>query len=277
MGGIVNAKDLRHWNELEDEIDQLEAKYGADRLLFRGVGDSSWTLATTLERAGCQNTPFSEYCRLIAFNIKPALETFTGHEWNVPEMSTETLAPGEPFFLDRELLSLHKFPSQPLYSYLIYLRHHGFPSPLLDWSSSPFVAAFFAFRNRNTAARRSVYVYCELPKGFKGGAVGAPTIRRIGPYVRAHPRHFRQQSDYTICGAYDPNYGWRFHPHESVFGGRGEQDLIWEYTLPSEERTKVLGVLNYHNLNAYSLFDSEESLLETLWFKEHDLKQARQI
>ena len=268
----MEGKDLRYWHELEREIEQLEAKYGASNLLFRGVGDSSWELATTLERAGCESMAFEEYCRLLAFKIKPALESFTEREWDVPEIS-ETLAEASRFCRDPDLFSLRRFPSKQLYSYMIYLRHHGFPSPLLDWSYSPFVAAFFAFRNRNTSERRSIYVYCEMPKGHKAEVVGAPTIRQIGPYARAHPRHFRQQSDYTICGAYDPDNGWRFHPH--VFGGRGEQDFIWKYTLPSTERTKVLGVLNYHNLNAYSLFDSEESLLETLWFKEHDWRDRK--
>src|SRR5579871_975887 len=35
----------------------------------------------------------------------------------------------------------------PGYDYMAYLRHHGFPSPLLDWTRSPYVAAFFAFRD----------------------------------------------------------------------------------------------------------------------------------
>jgi hypothetical protein len=50
------------------------------------------------------------------------------------------------------------------------------------------------------------------------------------------------------------------------------QDFLWKFDLPSSERTKVLGVLNDYNLNAFSLFGSEESLLETMWLREYELR-----
>ena len=70
---------------------------------------------------------------------------------------------------------------------MVYLRHHGFPSPLIDWSYSPYVAAFFAFRDDSAGKpeKRSIYAYCESPEGVKGGALGERTIRPIGPYVRS--------------------------------------------------------------------------------------------
>lgn len=270
MSGM-KGKDLPDWDAFERELHELRAKFSSpSQLLFRGQDDSEFLLTTTLERAGCERMRLNDYYRLVVSQIRPAVETFTGANWEVPQYSAEL----EMSFYDVELLSLRRFPSVELYRFMVYLRHHGLPSPLLDWSYSPYVAAFFAFRDRiANSEKRSIYVYCEMPKGFKGGAVGEPVIRPIGPYVRSHRRHFRQQSDYTICCGFDPDLGWHFHPHESVFGSRPDkQDFLWKFNLPSTERIKVLRLLNDYNLNAFSLFDSEEALLETMWFREHILK-----
>jgi FRG domain len=250
------------WQEFELWLGGLRAELGnmpASPLLFRGQGDSEWSLETTLERNGQENMSFGDFYRLITARIGPAVSTFTGE--SVPEYD-----PNLWDFGNRELLfpSPAGFPSHQLYRYMVYLRHHGFPSPLLDWSHSPHVAAFFAFRDDRRGKRRSIYAYCERPTGVKGGAVGEPTICRLGPYVRGHRRHFLQQSNYTICGSMDTQDQWRFHSHEKVFDqGRPGQDFLWKFDIPSEERVKVLRLLNDYNLNAFSLFDSEETLLET--------------
>ena len=47
-------------------------------------------------------------------------------------------------------------------------------------------------------------------------------------------------------------------------------DVIRKFNLPATERLKVLKLLDRSNINAVSLFQSEESLMETMAFRELD-------
>jgi len=259
-----NWESFEKW--LSDLRSQLRPKT-ASRLIFRGQADSEWPLSTTLERGARQPFPILEYYRLVS-SVSPAAATFTGvetpqYDHSIAEQLSKT---GPESFFDP-----NRFPAGASYEYLIYLRHHGFPSPLLDWSKSPYVAAFFAFRDRGSGSKqRSIYIYCESLDGTRGGAVGEPTIRQLGPYVRSHPRHYRQQSIYTVCESLAQGGYWQYDSHETVFRqARLGQDVLWRFDIPSEERTDVLRRLNEFNLNAYSLFASEETLFESLWNNEY--------
>jgi hypothetical protein len=57
--------------------------------------------------------------------------------------------------------------------------------------------------------------------------------------------------------------------------GNSGQDVLWKFNLPSTERIKILNVLNDYNLNAFSLFDSAESLMETMWLREMVLRKSQ--
>ena len=139
--------------------------------------------------------------------------------------------------------------------------------PLLDWSRSPYVAAYFAFANagKDTNGSVSIFVLCE--RNFKVSGNRMDVIHIFGPYVKTHRRHVLQQSQYTVCLSFHDE--WRFESYDLVFEeGPRQQAFCWKFTIPVSERSKVLALLDEHNLNAFSLFGSEESLMETLATRE---------
>jgi hypothetical protein len=262
----MDVKEVDSWEQFEQELKNIREELGAEsaaRLLFRGQGNSEWRLETTLERHGQKRMSFSEFYLLICA-IGPAVDTFTS--MSIPEYDEKL----RQTFTDPGLFHDGCFPTGQIYSYMIYLRHHGFPSPLLDWSKSPYVAAFFAFKDMkydqpDNPPKRSIYAYCDWPGLRDGGRVIAETgdasestIYHLGTYVQSHRRHFRQQSAYTICPSFDEY--WKFDSHQDVFNrNHPGQDYLRKFDLPSVERIKVLRSLDDYNLNAFSLFDSEEN------------------
>jgi hypothetical protein len=269
---MENVVELKSWDEFSSKTGLLISKHRdlveseqshVTEFLFRGQPDYNFPLQSTFERRKYWSLKFSDYFRL-AHRAKPEVETFAGERWEMPDY---------PRLLEwcenYDSLSLDDFPA---YEYLVYLRHHGFPSPLIDWSASPYIAAFFAFSSRHAvqADKVSIYQFREKRLPRKQGSSDNPQIKKLGPYVRSHRRHYLQQSHYTICGRYVDGE-WQFAPHEEVFDlDIPDQDILTKYTLPASERSKVLRELHQHGLNAYSLFQNEEALLETIAYREFD-------
>ena len=226
-------------------------------MLFRGQSDVSWKLQTTLERYPVKLLKATEYYKAISA-ARPQIETYMNQLWDIPGLHeyAQTLGNLDFGFGGREF---------PAYEYMVYLRHHGFPSPLLDWTTSPYVAAFFAFSNASSEATHvSIYAYLEHASLAKVSELQSPHIRSMGSYIRSHRRHFLQQCAYTIC-IVKKGKEWQYACHEDVFEkGADDQDLLWKFNIPASERTTVLRTLDLYNLNAYSLFGTEESLMDTV-------------
>ena len=273
--------DFRTWEEFEEKLKELQEKapdeHRPDSLpfLYRGQENSCWTINTTLERPldGRVSIPFGDYY-LSIYRAKPEIESYTEKSWDVPD-------PPEVKSLTERVEPFTSFTKEAfktwgqVWSYMVHLRHDGFPSPFLDWTRSPYVATFFAFRRPIKGVEKvSIYAYCETlnardhPKGFSSGR---PEIHILPKqYFPTHRRHFLQQSEYTIC-VQNRESEWLYVPHEEVFSRSDlNHDVLWKFSLPATERLKVLKLLDRSNINAFALFQSEESLMETMAFRELD-------
>lgn len=253
---MMKKQTLNSWEDFEqsladinDKAKQLYEKYGCKFFpLFRGVSDSQYHLESTLDRIK-KGARFSDYQRILKI-VCEDVATCTGKKWDM-EIEEPKVLSGRNFDLPI-----------PTYEFMAYLRHNGFPSPLIDWTKSPYIAAFFAFR-KVCPQVEYVSIFCGLWNLQCGDN---PYIYTLGSTIATSLTHYLQQSEYSICIRKEDGEIY-FAKHEDVEENEDEGVLI-KYDIPVSERQKVLRKLDSMNITAYSLFGSEPSLMETLALRE---------
>lgn len=245
---------ISHINEYVAEVQKIKLNSKrSDGILFRGQSNSEWEIETSLERHGKEKIGCNEYyLQIDAYKtlINPLIER---------RFKRKTTRAGYPFDFEQYEEGSWELPE---IEYLAYLRHHGFPTPLIDWSRSLYVALFFAWEDFNNKVKKDGKVFIYIPPKIRSGGNDVPDYRHIGRYVEVGNRHIAQQSEYLIPIIFTNE--WEFIPFKEVAERDRSDHTIIEIRVNKLSKAKIMKDLNDMNINRYTMYMDQDSLIKSL-------------
>lgn len=287
--------DLKTWEDFKAKIDEINqtissSSYGkySDNYTpkFRGQANEDWKLEPSLYRELKANDlpteiSISDYYR---FLFIPSLQQLNEPlELNIKSSDFITRIDQDDLWQDR----LKKFTKTirkninydlPYFKEMTILRHYDLISPLLDWTASPYIAAYFAFSTTPSNPNNKVAIFYYQHTLGSGHSFSSDHPKIINKeYNKTHERHIRQQSSFTYSIKLKDNSNMQksvgpmvFCSHEKAFENRvivtenNQYDQLKKYTLPASERIKALKDLKTMNLLDFSLFDTKEAMVKSV-------------
>ena len=222
---------MNNWDEFKKWV--TDNKRILDLGAFRGQGCNTFSLQTSFHR--------TQKCRLEKY-VNTIFLTFQSH--------AEAIT-------DRRINLSDGFE----YSTLLGLaQHHGLPTPMLDWSYSPYIAAFFAFSDalENSQVRLNtthVRIYAITNKYINIHSPQNINLSFVAPYTcflsisgRNNPRLYVQQGTFLVTNILELETF--IHDYEI----EKNETALYAVDLPINSLREAMSDLQYMGITAGSLF-----------------------
>jgi len=219
----MESIDFNNWNGLKTYLRRyselaLERK---EQLIFRGQSNAEWTLATTLDR----KCTFVSDDKRLAF-LKNLLLNFRQTASGI----TDSLPSWKP--TDDRCHTMWE----------LLARHHRVPTTVLDWTQSPWIAAYFAYADDLSRESDQACIYCLDRELFKEQTIDEIELIEDVGLLLNNQRAIEQKSIFMRVKQL-------VKPVAEYFEKR-----LFKFNIPSKDRSYALSDLDDMGINHRNLF-----------------------
>ncbi len=225
------------WNGFSSFVDQCLVDY--DSYIFRGHARANWKLEPTIDRALADEAKIKPGGDIRVKHLEKFKHATRGRRGKNPKLD----------MCENDWWALG--------------QHHGLLTPLLDWSESPFVSAYFAFLPELNEFDEPVVIYalsrtsCErknaviLKNSKTDDEDKTDCIEFVRPFTDENPRLISQRGLFTRTPDFVTVDEWvRKNYDDSSANGA----CLLKIYIPSFDLLTALKSLNRMNVNHLSLF-----------------------